>query len=464
MQVRKLVARSVRHGLLPALTVVLILVVAPAALAASGDLTWSFAVDSPPHWEESAQQVVPGPDGTAYVAGSWAAWLPIEEKSDMVLLRVRPAASPSGAVVWRRTWDDPADHLADYVNCLATDPAGNAIVAGFSYSSASDTDLVVIKWKANGRRAWVARYGSPYAMLDYPVDMACDGRGNVIVTGIRYLLGNEDADWVTTKFRAGDGKRLWARVWSGTEKPASDDRPAALAVDAAGYSYSVGRSDDANGVHDAIVMKRTPAGKLAWTRRVDRTMYGSDEAERVALAGGRLCVAGAATDLGVTRLQALKYSTGGKQLWTRTWELPDAELGQVRDLVVDRAGNIVIAGQAVRSDRGHALVASWTSAGQLRWTDVSAPNVVATATATSVVVDRAGTTWAAGYTSLNNSGRLLKYDATGTRIWAQYLDVDGSTRNYFGGLCLWGSGSLAVVGSTTSDATRTDLLVAKYVR
>ncbi len=464
MQVRNLVACAVRHGLLPALAIALILVVTPAALAASGDLTWHVTVDSPPHWEESAQQVAPGPDGTVYVAGSWAAWLPIEEKSDMVLLRVRPASSPSGAVVWRRTWDDPTDHLADYAGCLATDPAGNAIVAGTSYSSATDTDLVVIKWKANGRRAWVARYGSPYAMLDYPVDMACDGQGNVIVAGIRYLLGNDDADWVMAKFRARDGKRLWLRVWSGTEKPASDDRPAALAVDAAGYSYSVGRSDDAGGVHDAIVMKRTPAGKLAWTRRVDRTAFGSDEAERVALADGKLYVAGAATDLGVRRLQALKYSTGGKQVWTRTWELPDAELGHVRDLVVDRAGNVVVAGQAFRSDRGHALVASWTSAGQPRWTDVSAPNVVATATATSVVVDRAGTTWAAGYTSLNNSGRLLKYGPTGTRIWAQYLNLDGSTRNYFQGLCLWGTGSLAVVGSSTNGETRTDLLVARYVR
>jgi hypothetical protein len=463
MQVHRFI-RTVRHGLLPAMATVLFLVAAPAAFAASGDLTWSLAIDSPPHWEESAQQVAPGPDGTAYVAGSWAAWLPVEEKSDMVLLRVRPAASPSGAVVWRRTWDDPADHLADYAGCLATDPAGNAIVAGTSYSSASDTDLVVIKWKANGRRAWVARYGSPYAMLDYPVDMACDGQGNVIVTGIRYLLGNEDADWVTTKFRAGDGKRLWVRVWSGTEKPASDDRPAAVAVDTAGYSYSVGYSDDASGVHDAIVMKRTPGGKLAWTRRVDRTPYGSDEAQRVALAGGKLYIAGVATDLGVRRLQALKYSTGGKRLWTRTWELPDAELGNVRDLVVDRAGNVIVAGQALRSDRGHALVASWTSAGQLRWSDVSAPNVVTTATANSVVVNRAGTIWAAGYTNFNNSSRLLKYSATGVRLWTKYLSPDGSTRNYFTSICLWGSGSLAVVGSSTNDETKTDLLVARYVR
>ena len=79
-------------------------------------------------------------------------------------------------------------------------------------------------------------------------------------------------------------------------------------------------------------------------------------------------------------------------------------------------------------------------------------------------MNRAGTTWAAGYASLNNDGRLLKFSSTGTRIWAQYLDPDGSTRTYFHGLCLWGSESLAVVGSTTNAETRTDLLVAKYVR
>ena len=82
----------------------------------------------------------------------------------------------------------------------------------------------MIKWRPNGRRAWVARYASPYGMEDYSSGAACDGKGNVYVAGFRYLLGNQDADWVMTKFRASDGKRLWVRVWSGTEKSASDDR------------------------------------------------------------------------------------------------------------------------------------------------------------------------------------------------------------------------------------------------
>lgn len=47
---------------------------------------------------------------------------------------------------------------------------------------------------------------------------------------------------------------------------------------------------------------------------------------------------------------------------------------------------------------------------------------------------------------------------------AQYLALEGKTRTYFHGLCLWGSGSLAVAGSGANDETNAELLVAKYVR
>jgi hypothetical protein len=462
MPVRSLIARSVRYGLLPAVAVALVLAVAPAASAASGDLIWNLTVDSPPHWDESGLSLAPGPDGTVYAAGNWADDSLLWQTADVTLLRLRPSANPAGTVVWQRMWDGPS-HLADYPAALTRDSAGNAVSAGLSYVSEADTDLFVIKWKPNGKRAWVARYASAYGMADWPVDVACDHAGNVYVAGSRKLLGNEDGDWLTIKFRGSDGKRLWARPWSGTETAASDDGPAAIAVDAAGSSYSVGYSDDAHGVQDAIIMKRTPAGKLAWLRRVDGSLHLADTASRVVLAGGQVYVAGLTGGLGGSRLLALKYATSGKLLWGRTQALSEPAVS-VRDFVVDRAGNAVAVGYANDGDRNLAMVASWTAAGKARWSDVYSPLSGTDAIAYSVVVNRSGTVWVAGTMNPPSKGMVLKYSAAGTRVWARFLSLDGSTRNGFYALCLWGSGSLAVAGASTNNATGTDFLVARYVR
>ena len=69
------------------------------------------------------------------MAGTWAAFIPETETGDITLMRLRPTQSPSGPVVWRRTWDDPVHHLGDYARSLITDPAGNAIVVGVTFAT-----------------------------------------------------------------------------------------------------------------------------------------------------------------------------------------------------------------------------------------------------------------------------------------------------------------------------------------
>ena len=191
---------------------------------------------------------------------------------------------------------------------------------------------------------------------------------------------------------------------------------------------------------------------------------GSNEAKRIVLAGDKLYVAGVSTKLDAKRLLALQYRTSGKRLWMQEWDAPVGSVGVVTDLEVDRAGNAIAVGQAFIGDRGLALIASWTSTGQLRWSHVDAPLHGATARAYAVAVNRAGTAWVTGTTDYEASGMLLKYSATGARLWTKYLNLPGSTRNYFFAVCLWGPGSLAVVGSSANDATGADLLVAKYAR
>ena len=455
-------------ALLACALAVLVLAVAPAAHAASGDLSWYYTDDSATHLLDGASAAAPAPAGTVYVAATLGStWT--NEEGHILLLRFKPSPGTGHPIVWQRTLNDPGPHIGEYAVAVTADARGNAIVGGVALVTATDTDWVLVKWTPKGKRAWIARYGSPGGGTDELSAMGCDRQGNVYACG-RQGAAAADPDWVVAKFRASDGKLLWKRVYSGLPGSDSEDWPLTLAVDASGNSYSAGISDGPAGDRDAFVIKLTARGKTAWTQRIDGAAHSWDEATDVALAGKRLYVgAGMRTSTGGTALNVLRLATAdGQEVWRRAIDPGGQDGAWARDLGVDGSGNVVVAGlqYAGGGTVQSAVLASWTPAGAARWSSVFAPAGSTMAALFAVAVDPAGTVWAAGScgTGGTNDGLLVKYDGTGTQRWAQKFTGDGTGEDWFIDLCLWSPGSLAAVGTTSTVPGGWDLLVAKYVR
>src|SRR5262245_39723084 len=85
--------------------------------------------------------------------------------------------------------------------------------------------------------AWLSTYDGPAAADDLPRAMAVDSEGNVYVTG-RSLTGRlfenswgggPEGDFATVKWGA-DGRRLWAARFDGSGGEAVDDEAVAIAL------------------------------------------------------------------------------------------------------------------------------------------------------------------------------------------------------------------------------------------
>src|SRR5688572_15000368 len=102
--------------------------------------------------------------------------------------------------------------------------------------------LVLISGIHHGQGAviesWVRLYDGPTNGYDYPVGVAVDGKGDVVVTG------NSGGSFYTAKYAGMTGALLWERRSS--QRLNGYDEAAALAVDQVGNAIVTGHSFDGN--------------------------------------------------------------------------------------------------------------------------------------------------------------------------------------------------------------------------
>lgn len=134
-------------------------------------------------------------------------------------------------------------------------------------------NCATVKYDANGRRAWVARYIGTTNTLSRATALATDGAGNVYVTGWSQGAGGY-AEYITVKYDP-NGRQLWAVQY---RDPAFGDAVAVgIAVDASDNVYVTGDSHRSDGAFVAAVTLKyvqvpefttvavQPSGQFAFT-------------------------------------------------------------------------------------------------------------------------------------------------------------------------------------------------------
>ncbi len=328
--------------------------------------------------------------------------------------------SPSGQLLWVRTYDGPA-HQSDGATRIAVRD-GSVYVAGHS----SD-DYVLIKYDSAGTQQWVARRVN--AGQDRIVGLAVDSAGLVYVTG--YTQTGSWTDITTIKYN-GQGQVVWARSFDG---PAHQfDEPNELRVNTAGDVYVCGKTHH-NGDWDAVLLKYNAAGTLQWSRTLTTSAADVETFEALELdADGDIVVVGSSGTFWVADLVALKYSPQGDVRWSRRYHGPTAGAGadSAFGLAVDGARNIYIAGQTFGPAYNLATTIAYDPSGEVRWIDRHDPGFPAAADC--VVLDAAGAVYTsvrfdpAGGDPLN--ARVIKYSGGPNVSWAytysgplNYLDI-----------------------------------------
>ena len=370
---------------------------------------------------------------------------------------------------------------SDQVNSVSVDSSGNVVVAGqytadgtiifaadgttafTTLANNGNNDGFVVKYDSTGTPLWVRRIGANSGS-DIANSVNTDSSGNIVVAG--------QYNFNPLNIYLADGTTSFTTLTN-------------------------------SGSNDGFVVKYDSAGTPQWVRRLSGTSsdiansVNTDSSGNIVVAGGYssnpltiyladgIAYFTTLTNLGGNDVFVVKYDSAGTPLWARTIGGTGADIAN--SVSIDSAGNIVVTGQygsnpltifaadgatsfttLTNSGNNDVFVVKYDSAGTPLW----ARRLGGTADdrSTSVRVDSSGNIVVAGryfsnpltifatdgtteFATLSNSGNfdsfVVKYDSTGTPLWARRLGGTGD--EYANSVNTDSSGNIVVAGYYASN-------------
>jgi hypothetical protein len=345
------------------------------------------------------------------------------------VLGASTAQAAGGDLLWAKRYGTVARRASAVA--VAAAPRGAVCVAGDRFDPAG-AHLVALRYLADGRRAWVRTYGTTRAGEEYCAAVACDRSGNVVVAGSAEA-GPGDWDVVVIKYRP-DGRRLWVRRWAGSG--GADCHAGAVAVDRHGNTYVSGTSRKPGGDLRLAVVKYTPAGSREWVALRGSEVFGGGFAlpgvdlsvSGMALDGsGHVYVGGAAVWMTDQRAFVLKLRSGdGSTAWAQI-DTPAAGERSGGAAIVVRGSQVVIGATLDAGADRHMMALSFSRAGVPRYRTVYDEGPGSSIAASDVAVDAAGTAFVTGITEQAFGARVacvarIQGDGTWTSTAWEPLD------------------------------------------
>ena len=183
----------------------------------------------------------------------------------LAALQAAPLAG-AASVDWQQAYDGKARGSDAFTSVVAA--SGGVYAAGYTSTSwLNRSDMLLVRYAANGSRSWVRRWNGPASGSDQCWDMARDGRGGL---------------------------------------------------------YLVGRTAGRGG--DAAILRYSSSGRLSWSRRFDSGSAWQDDARFVRgfRGGAGVYVVVESSSSTTFRTRVLRYSGTGTRLWSSGADAGDA--------------------------------------------------------------------------------------------------------------------------------------------
>lgn len=151
---------------------------------------------------------------------------------------------------------DGANHLFDDATCITTDKFGNAYAAGYTTSSDSGIDILLVRVSADGRLTWKKKIGS--LQMDVANSIIVDDSCNVYFSGVTNST-QRTSDIIVQKYDS-TGKLKWKQSYDGifNERDVSN----LIAQDDSMNVYVSGFVNHTSDHSDIPVLKYSRNGKL----------------------------------------------------------------------------------------------------------------------------------------------------------------------------------------------------------
>lgn len=368
------------------------------------------------------------------------------------LLLVLPCTRGQGVVEsWVQRYSNPAGS-SDVGRRVATDRAGNVIVAGYTGGFISGLDFIILKYSNAGSLLWSRRYNSPANSTDELHALALDDNGNIFVAGTSY--NGTDNDVLVVAYSA-TGGLLWETRYASP----SNDQFGAMAVDIEGNVIVAGTSDRGATSFDYLVIKYSNAGAPLWTNWFDGPVNGFDQALVAAVDGsGNVFVSGHSSGLAtVSDFATIAYSAAGIPLWTNRFNGPANSNDEVSGMAVDSIGNVFVTGSSTSTNNHYDFATvAYSGTGLPLWTNrYNGPHNTGDF-ATGLVVADGGNVFVTGFSpglDVLEDYVTIAYSSVGAPLWTNRYNGPANSKDYATAVTLDANGNVCVTGYSYSGSS-----------
>jgi len=375
------------------------------------------------------------------------------------------AHAQGGAPIWTNTYNGPGNY-DDKPKAIAVDGSGNVFVTGVSTGTNGYYDYATIAYSSLGVPLWTNRYDGLGGRDDYPKAIGVDDKGNIFVTGYSAVSSAlNDHAYVTIKYR-NTGEPSWTNFFAPEGGAA---RAAAIAIDDVGSVLVTGTSENVESYADYATIKYSNAGMPLWTNFYGGVANGYDYATAIAVdRNGNVFVTGYSPGFGgLDDYSTVAYSAAGVPLWTNRYGGPFNEADRPAVLVIDSAGNAIVAGFS--SGPGTIIdysIISYSPAGLPLWTNTyDGPGEGGSLDwASAAAVDACGTVFVTGA-----SGGTTSYDyvtigcsSAGLGLWTNRYNGPADNLDTANAIGVDRLGNVFVTGGSRGVGTADDFATIAY--
>lgn len=282
-----------------------------------------------------------------------------------------------GNTVWTQTYNNDSENLDDIAYCVAVEPSGSVIVAGYSDSAVKGENLLCIRYTSAGVKCAGYPVIGEYSLDDAMRGIVIDSSSNIYGSGYRTISGAPDHSNILAI--AADINMTPLGWDKNIDLESMDDSAKGIALDDSGYLYIVGKvTSAANGADVWLAKYDSATGNPApgWSSPVTYDGNPGRDAvgQGVALDNdGNIYVVGYEDELGsFDNVLLIKYAPDGSLLWKRTYNGPASDFDNGFGIAVDRNnGFVCVVGRdraVVGDDR--IFIRSYNTDGDVLWTQI----------------------------------------------------------------------------------------------
>jgi uncharacterized delta-60 repeat protein len=349
---------------------------------------------------------------------------------------------------------DNQSNANDSPSAMACDGKGNVYVTGSSNGGSTSYDYLTVKYKTVELDQWPTRFnnGNGSNIISF---LEQDSNGNIIAAG------NDSSKMLVIKFDS-TGKLKWQTSFGNARSKMNG-----LVIDSADNIYVTGSSY--NGISmDYVTIKYDSHGSILWNAQYDGPSAQDDKPSGISVAStGDVYVTGASYGNGtMSDIATIKYDSQGVEQWIARYNGSLNNRDSASGIVLDSSGNAFVAGTTVRNGSSYDfIIIKYTDAGLEVWKTFYNGTANGADFAKSIITDNKGFVYVTGRSNgkaTYGDYATLKISYTGIIQWAARFDGPESGIDDPVSIGVDNQNNVIVTGLTYSSTTGNNIATVKY--